>query len=406
MSIIVDRGGVSSPIIILCSCLLLQACGGSGGGGTQPASQGPPPLVTGIDIPAQTDDGWEPAPPAEVGMAEGPLVDALNAIRRGSYNEIHGFIVVRHGKLVLEEYGRGRMYDGSPDDLFTPVVDFDRDTLHILHSVSKSIMSTLVGEAIRDGFVTSERDSVLTYFPEHVSPAEPEKERILLRHLMSMSSGLEWNEWDVAPMDFENNDAIRYQLAADPSAYFFGKDLIHEPGTVFYYNTAGFQMMGEVIRRSTGMNLGDYAEQVLFAPLGIRNFAWPQFRQGPVFIVGDILLRPRDMAKFGQLVLQGGQWNDRQVVPAAWLEASTADVMSVAQSGYKGYESYGFHWWRKHFRVGTTLVPALCADGLAGQAIMIFPSLDMVVVVTSGNYDRPEREHDLVADHVLPAVIT
>jgi len=206
-------------------------------------------------------------------------------------------------------------------------------------------------------------------------------------------------------MDFENNDALRYQGAADPSAYFFGKELVHEPGSTFYYNTAGFQMMGEVIRRATGMSLDDFAAQKLFTPLGIERFEWPQFAHGPVYLVGDILLRPRDMAKFGQLVLQNGRWNGEQVVLPAWIEMATTEYISVAHTGYKGFQGYGFHWWRKTFSAGTSSFTAICADGFAGQAIMIFPSLDMVVVVTSGNYDRPEREHDLVANHVLRAAI-
>lgn len=396
--------GSRNGLVLLASLLIAQGCGG-GGTGSAPPGSNPPPAITEISIPAETGDGWAAASLEETGLAEQPLLDALNAIRQGTYGEIHGFVVAKDGKLVLEEYGRGRMYDGSADDMFTPVMDFDRNTLHILHSVSKSVMSTIAGIAIRDGFIAGENESVLSWFPEHVNPADPVKEGILLRHLMSMTSGLEWNEWDVPTMDFANNDAMRYQRAADPSAYFLGKELVHEPGSTFYYNTAGFQMMGEVIRRATGMSLDDYAAQTLFMPLGIENFEWPQFAHGPVYIVGDILLRPRDMARFGQLILQRGEWNGTQVVPAAWVDSATAEAISVSHTGYKAYEGYGFHWWRKTFRVGSDSVTALCADGLAGQAIMVFPTLDMVVVVTSGNYEQPEREHDLVSNHVLPAAL-
>lgn len=396
--------GSRNGLVLLASLLIAQGCGG-GGTGSAPPGSNPPPAITEISIPAETGDGWAAASLEETGLAEQPLLDALSAIRQGTYGEIHGFVVAKDGKLVLEEYGRGRMYDGSADDMFTPVMDFDRNTLHILHSVSKSVMSTIAGIAIRDGFIAGENESVLSWFPEHVNPADPGKEGILLRHLMSMTSGLEWNEWDVPTMDFANNDAMRYQRAADPSAYFLGKELVHEPGSTFYYNTAGFQMMGEVIRRATGMSLDDYAAQALFMPLGIENFEWPQFAHGPVYIVGDILLRPRDMARFGQLILQRGEWNGTQVVPAAWVDSATAEAISVSHTGYKAYEGYGFHWWRKTFRVGSDSVTALCADGLAGQAIMVFPTLDMVVVVTSGNYEQPEREHDLVSNHVLPAAL-
>jgi CubicO group peptidase (beta-lactamase class C family) len=387
---------------VLVSALAMQGCGGGGGASSNPPNQAT--LINAVSVPVQTDDGWVPASLAEVGMAEQPLVDALNAIQRGTYNEIHGLVIVKNGRLVLETYGRGRMYDGS-DDMFTPVMDFNRDTMHILHSVSKSLMSMLAGLAIRDGFIADENQSVLDFFPEHAGQFDIEKQDISIRHLMSMSSGLEWNEWDVPAMDFQNNDAIRYQNASDPSSYFYSKNLIHDPGSTFYYNTAGFQMMGEVIRRATGMHLDDYANQVLFQPLGIERFEWLQYPHGSMYIVGDILLRPRDMAKFGQLLLQDGRWSGQQVVPADWLQLATAESFSIAHVGYKGFTGYGLFWWLKDFRVGTATVPAICADGLAGQAIMIFPTLDMIVVVTGGNYDLQNREHDFVSNHILPSVI-
>jgi len=383
--------------------MFLQACGGSGAGNSGRAPE-PPPLQS-VPVPAQTEDGWEVASLAEVGMRTQPIIDAINAIRRGDYNEIHGLIIVKNGRLVVEEYGSGRMYDSSSPTNFGPAINFDRNQLHILHSVSKSFMSTLVGIAIREGYITSEDEPLLTYFPEHFNPAQPEKGAILLKHLMTMTSGLEWNEWDISAFDFQNNDAIRYQNAADPSAYFLGKNLIHEPGTSFYYNTAGFQMMGEVLRRATGMPLDQFAEQQLFSLLGISDFRWQQFDHGPVYIVGDIFLRPRDMAKFGQLVLQRGLWNGRQIIPATWVEDATASFISVAHTGYKGYQGYGYHWWLKTFSVDGQSIEGIVADGLAGQAIMIFPSLDLVVVVTGGNYEHAELEHDLVANHVLPSAV-
>ena len=218
---------------LLVSVFALQGCGGGGGDGRSGQPPGPvaqPPAISAVSIPVQTDDGWVPASLAEVNLSEQPLVDALNAIRRGTYNEIHGLVVIRNGRIVLEDYGRGRMYSGS-GGMFTRRMDFDRDTLHIVHSVSKSFMSTLAGIAIRDGFIADEHQSVLGFFPEHAGRFDPRKEAITLRHLMSMSSGLEWNEWDVAALDFENSDAIRYQRAVDPSAYFFGKSLLLAPAS-------------------------------------------------------------------------------------------------------------------------------------------------------------------------------
>jgi CubicO group peptidase (beta-lactamase class C family) len=111
------------------------------------------------------------------------------------------------------------------------------------------------------------------------------------------------------------------------------------------------------------------------------------------------------MAKFGQLVLEDGRWDGQQIVPAGWFGKASTEAIPVSHTGYKGYSGYGFHWWLKTFNIGGVSIEAIHADGLAGQAIMVFPALDLVVVVTSGNYNNAELEHALVADYVLPAVI-
>jgi CubicO group peptidase (beta-lactamase class C family) len=383
---------------------LLGPAGCSGGGGSGSGAPGPTSIET-LPRPVQTNDGWDTASLTDVGLDERLIAEAVGRLRRGDFNEIHSLLIVRHGKLVLEEYGSGRMYDydyGRPDHL-GPWINFDRDRKHIVHSVSKSYMSALIGIAIREGYLSSEEVSLLGFFTEIASVDHPGKADITLRHTMSMASGLQWNEWDVGPMNFQSNDALRFQMALDPPGYFFGKALIHEPGTAFYYNTAGFQMMGEVLRRATGMPVDQFAAQYLFGPLGVTDFAWPQFEHELVYLVGDLFLKPRDMARFGQLVLQHGEWEGRQLVPTAWLDEATSQIISVAHTGYKGYGGYGLHWWSKTFSVAGQAIHGIHADGLAGQAIMVFPSLDLVVVVTGGNYNRSELEHALVSNFVLPA---
>lgn len=382
---------------------MLAACGGGGAGNEGNPGAGP---IVAVPRPAQTGDGWLVASPIEAGLDERPLIEAIERIRHGDFNEIHSLLIVRNGRLVLEEYGRGRMYDSHsvrPDHL-GPVIDFHRDRKHIVHSVSKSYLSTLIGIAVREGYISSADASLLGYFPEIASIDDPRKAEITLQHTMSMVSGLQWNEWEVAALDFQNNDAMRFQRALSPPGYFFGKALMHEPGTFFYYNTAGFQMLGEVLRRATGMRVDQFAARYLFEPLGVTDFDWPQFEHELVYIVGDLFLKPRDMARLGQLVLQHGEWQARQIVPAAWLDQATASLVSVAHTGFKGYQSYGLYWWSKVFHVAGQAVRCIHAEGLAGQAIMVCPSLELVIVVTSGNYNRPELEHALVADFVLPAV--
>ena len=191
-------------------------------------------------------------------------------------------------------------------------VAFDADSLHDMKSVSKSVASLALGIAIDRGLVGSINDPILNFFPELSDLRSPEKERIQLLHALTMSMGLKWVEATPATRDY-NNDEARMHMAWDPCRYVLGLAVTTPAGKEFFYNTGALTLVSAIVRKATGRPLDEFARATLFEPLGITGVEWNRIR-GDTDAGGGLRLRPRDMAKIGQLVLAGGRWNDRQIV--------------------------------------------------------------------------------------------
>jgi CubicO group peptidase (beta-lactamase class C family) len=186
---------------------------------------------------------------------------------------------------------------------------------------------------------------------------------------------------------------------SDPIEYILAKPVVSEPGTEWYYNGGNTNLLGEVIRKATGLRMDDFAAEVLFAPLGITDYEWDHINPDVIHASGNLKLRPRDMAKFGYLFLNGGVWNERQIVSQEWVEASTREHTSTLWG-----TGYGYQWWQETYDYGSTSVDAFYAAGWGGQRIIAFPSLDMVLVFSGGNYVGEEPVDEIVTRYILPAV--
>jgi CubicO group peptidase (beta-lactamase class C family) len=371
--------------LLLCAILsaaLLAACG--------PVPTSPTPL--------QTGDGWQTASPAEAGLDARKLDGAVARIRDGTYQNVHSLLVVKGGKLVFEEYFRGYTWDYSGDQFRGELVDFDRDMRHNLASVTKSFTSALIGIAIDQGFVGGVEGKVFAFFPEYAHLRDGAKDTITLEHLLTMRSGLEWNEMEL-PYSDNRNDLVQLFSVPDPVEYILTKPLAAEPGTTWYYNGGNTNLLGEVIRQATGQRMDTFAAQHLFAPLGITNYEWDFINPDMIHASGNLQLRPRDMAKFGMLYLNGGLWNGQRVVSQKWVEVSTqSHADPLWDSGY------GYQWWLHTYDSGPGEVHAFHAAGWGGQRIIVFPKLDMVVVFTGGNYVQDSPVDEIVTRFILPAV--
>ena len=194
-----------------------------------------------------------------------------------------------------------------------------------------------------------------------------------------MSMGLKWVEATPATGDY-NNDEARMHMAADQCRYLLGLPVTAPAGQEFFYNTGALALVSAIIRKATGRPLDEFARETLFEPLGITAVEWERYK-GDTDAGGGLRLRPRDMAKIGQLVLAGGRWNDRQVVSKAWIETSTALKIQATDD-----QSYGYLWWLGRSLLNRREVHWIGALGRGGQYIRIVPQLDLVVVVTAGYY--------------------
>jgi CubicO group peptidase (beta-lactamase class C family) len=334
----------------------------------------------GCSVPVARDDGWPAASGNEDKLVDRAALCSMADRLVANAANVHAVLVARGGKLAFERYLRGS--DEIPGRIYGRRVEnvtFDADTLHNLKSASKCVASLAIGIAIDRGLIRSVNEPIFSFFPELSDLRSPEKERIQLVHALTMSMGLEWVEATPATGD-ENNDEARMRRASDPCRYVLGLPVTAPAGQEFFYNTGALALISAIVRKATGRPLDEFARETLFEPLGITAVEWERYK-GDTDAGGGLRLRPRDMAKIGQLVLAGGRWNDRQIVPGGWIETSTAPKIKATDS-----QSYGYLWWLGRSLFNGHEVRWVGALGRGGQAIRIVPELDLVVVVTAGYY--------------------
>ncbi|MFM9942795.1 MAG: serine hydrolase domain-containing protein [Hyphomicrobiaceae bacterium] len=351
--------------------------------------------------PAKLDDGWSIAKPEDAGFDSTRLCAIAERLRRTNAN-VHGVVIVRGGKLVFEQYFAG--YD-EPWGGSSGRYDFDATTLHDLRSVTKSIISLLLGIALDRKLIVSLDEPVTKYVPEYTDVTAPGWDKITLRHLLTMSSGLQWDEnlpWN------DKNDEWHLVNDADPLRYVFQKPFAFAPGTFFTYNGGGTDLLGKVIEKASGVRIDAFANEALFKPLGINDWQLKDYRNGRQATAAGLRLRPRDAAKIGQLVLDQGAWQGRRIVSAAWI-AESVQPRFQATNMFGGLFYYGYQWWIGRSLVDDREVTWVAGQGLGGQRLIIVPDHELVMMVTQGLYASGRQGQatlDLLANVVLPAVRT
>jgi CubicO group peptidase (beta-lactamase class C family) len=261
----------------------------------------------------------------------------------------------------------------------------DATTKHGIRSISKSVTSLLVGIALDLGLLTDLDAPVFSFFPEYDDLRTPEKDRMTLRHLLTMSSGLAWNETSVA---YTNPSNTYWQMGIAPRADHFvlAQPLATPPGTVFNYNTGGVDLLGVILRKVSGKRLEEFAKETLFDPLGIEDWEWEGSSGFNPAAASGLRLRPRDLAKIGQLVLERGKWHGRQIVSSSWIEDSTTPRLSGKGAMFdrpEGITSYGYLWWLGRSPPEHSERDMIVGAGNGGQRVVIVPSLSAVVVTTA-----------------------
>ena len=322
---------------------------------------------------------WQAANPAAVGMDAAKLAELEPAIK-SEYSNINGVVVVRNGYIAYEKYFNGY----GPEDA------------HHVASVTKSILSALIGIAIDRGYIQSVDQTVLDFFPEYVpGSADGQKREITLRHLLTMTAPYPFADWQ-EPLD---------KLCMQPDWVKYTLDMLGQGGSIgaFKYSTAGAHLLSAILTRSTGQSAREFANERLFKPIGMKEIpdykmkafgfddlfgkdvkGWVHDPNGNSTGGWGLTLTPRDMARFGLLYLNRGRWDHRQVVPAAWVDASTATNPN----------HYGYLWWlREEDRVS-----AYMAMGDGGHVICCIPEKDLVVAIASEFMMNPRDRWELIKE--------
>ena len=360
----------------------------------QDARQTPAPC----GAPVATEDGWSIATPDEVGVDPAALCQWSERRIATPRDNIHALLVVRQGKLVFEQY-----FTGDDERWGRPLgqVTYDRTMLHDLRSVSKTVTALLVGIALAQQQLASLDQPLFDFLPAYADLRTPDKARLTLRHLLTMSTGLDWDETRT-PYTDPNNSAIRMMRSDDPYRYVLSEPVVTPPGAKYTYSSGATELLGAILHKATGQRLDEFARAVLFEPLGITAFDWMKLPNGESAAASGLRLKPRDVAKIGHLVLAHGFWQGRQIVPRDYLDEATAPQIQGA-----GAYFYGYQMWVGRSLVHKREIDWAAGFGLGGQRVFVIPSLDLVVVLTAGLYTSPLQgtlTSDILNDVVLPAV--
>jgi CubicO group peptidase (beta-lactamase class C family) len=340
--------------------------------------------------PADMADGWPVAAPEKMGL-DGELIRGIGP-HFDSWTDAnaHPILIARHGTLVYERYFTGEdQIWGKP----LGSVTYDAAKRHDLRSITKSVTSLLVGLGIDRGWLGDLDAPVFSFFPEHARLRTPEKDAMTVRHLLTMSTGLQWNE--ELPYSNPQNSERLMTDAPDQCRYVLAQPLLRPPGRAYNYNGGATALLAAIVQRRAGRPIDVVAQQELFDPLGISEMEWIRYADGTPIAASGLRMRPRDLLKIGQMVLDGGTWHGRQIVSGSWIKDST-----TPQTNGEGIYFYGYQWWLGRSLVNREEIRWAAAVGHGGQRLYIVPSRGLVVLAMAGLYNST-MYHGIVGEVVL-----
>jgi CubicO group peptidase (beta-lactamase class C family) len=331
-------------------------------------------------IPESLHDGLTVGDIKETVLDTSLLGSMMKKIIADVYPNVHSILIIKDDKLVFEEY----------------FYEYTRDSTHELRSATKSFISALAGIAIDKGFIRSKHEEVLSYFPEYtLKNMSSPKKKITIENMLANASGL---DCDISNEKSEGNET-KMDYSDDWVKFTLDLPMVDTPGGKGMYCSGNPITIGRIIEKATKQTLPAFARKVLFNPLGIYHLKWnfkPDKSNAEDYC--QLYLTPREMAKFGLLYLKDGKWENKQVVPAAWVKESF-EKHSVVQG-----VSYGYLWWLKYLDAdGGVRYYGKAAQGNGGQKIYVFPQQQMEVVITGGNYNTQSPSDELIAKYILPA---
>jgi CubicO group peptidase (beta-lactamase class C family) len=308
--------------------------------------------------------GWKTSTPEEQGMDAQVLTHMQDSIQQQDLR-LHSLLIIRNGYIISETYFQS----------------YNQSTRHEIYSCTKSFISSLIGIAIDKGYIDNVNHLVLDFFSENNFKNQDEsKKAMTLENLLTMKSGLSWTEQD--PME-QSSDWVSFVLV---------KPMSDQPGSKFNYCSGCSHILSTIIAQTTHMRTQDFARKYVFEPLGISNYYWETDPSGNANGGWGLQLTPRDMAKLGYLYLKQGKWAGQQIISTQWIQTATQKHTDTDQR-----LGYGYQWW---------IYPhpgSYAALGVYGQAILVFPKENLIVVTTAGetNHDRIIK---LIETYILTAI--
>jgi len=330
--------------------------------------------------PEGLNDGWEVSNLSKPGIDTLLITELVSEIQSNRFNNIDALLIVKDGKLVLDEYFNG----------------YDVKTKHKLWSCTKSFSSALIGIAIEQGEIKSEKDSIVAYLGKYGTPIDENKKEISIKNVLEMGTGIKW-EGDLS------KSGRKLPYAQDMVAYTLELPQEHQAGKIFQYSSANSMLLAPIIFNATGQQAHEFAKETLFKDLGIEHYQWDRQAEFWTRTAGNeipaekpnieydreyaeltntatgLWMLPRDMCKLGQLYLNKGNWKGKSIIPTAWVEKSTKEQI-------KG-SNYGLHW--KLMKIGN--FETFYASGFGLQRIFVIPELNSVIVFTQSWYHNQPK---------------
>jgi len=397
---------IKFPSISLFCVFALAACGST------PSPEPSADMATSISWP---DDDWQVSTPDREDLDARAIAQLDEEFRSGKHGYVDSMLIIRNGRMVFEAY-----YENDYQEINADLVSgesgpwnyydvnwhpfYQGSDLHTIQSSTKSIMSALVGIAIARGDLPGVSATLGELLADR-NITNPKMAAISLDNVLTMRPGFEWNEsisyWD------PKNDAIRVELTDDWVAYLLDKPLANDQGTTFNYNSTNTQLMSEMVSKASGRALDEYAEELLFGPIGIEEYFWKDAPEGFKDAAGGLYLKPRDLARFALLYEREGEWNGHQVIPAEWVARSAKPHVRDTDPEDPDFNvGYGYQWWV--YNDGSDGEPLMYGGwGWGGQFALIVPELNLIGVFTGWNvYDGVDYEYafQLFYDRIVLSV--
>ena len=353
---------------------------------------------------------WPEAAMSEVGIEETSILSLDAECTRGEHGFVDGLTIIRHGAVVFDHayphdyataYG-GRDTTPHPYNYFHPAWHpyYHGTDLHTLQSVTKSVTAALVGLALaRHEFPSLDAPLLQFFDATEIDHLDNRKQRITLRHLLTMSAGLDWDELSV-PYEDPTNVCQHMEQSADWVGFTLNRPMAYEPGTVFAYNSGLSHLLSPILLQATGVPVDAYAVTYLFPLLGITDFYWKRAPGGLPDTQSGLYLRRTDLAKIGYLYLRDGWWEDHHLLPEGWVQASTHPAMPQVRP----HTAYGYQWWLLTDEAPRRTA-AWAAFGYGGQYLLIVPEVEVIIVVTGWNIaEYPDVDPYATLQRILQAV--